>query len=127
MLFHEATLIVSLRLLPGGQRNWVQVLCNGGVAAYLGVIYFIESGSGEHPIDFHAHYRQSWLSIAILCIHFFTLHLITIRFVIQFSEFPGAISCANGDTWASELGTVMTSATPRLITSWKRVPRGKLK
>lgn len=50
----------------GGQRNWLQVLCNGGVAAYLGVIYFIESGSGEHAIDFRHHYRQSWLSIAIL-------------------------------------------------------------
>lgn len=50
----------------GGQRNWLQVICNGGVAAYLGVIYFIESGSGEYPIDFRLHYRQSWLSIAIL-------------------------------------------------------------
>ncbi|XP_046462907.1 transmembrane protein 19-like isoform X1 [Daphnia pulex] len=86
----------------GGQRNWIQVVCNGGVAAYLGVIYFIESGSGEHPIDFRHHYRQSWLSIAIL----------------------STISCANGDTWASEFGTVMTDATPRLVTTWKPVPRG---
>ncbi|XP_057365931.1 transmembrane protein 19-like [Daphnia carinata] len=86
----------------GGQRNWVQVICNGGVAAYLGVIYFIESGSGEHAIDFHHHYRQSWLSIAIL----------------------STISCANGDTWASEFGTVMTDIPPRLITNWKNVPRG---
>lgn len=85
-----------------GERNWIQVLCNSGVAAYLGVIYFIESGSGEFPIDFHFRYRQSWLSIAIL----------------------STISFANGDTWASELGTVLTDASPRLITSWKRVPRG---
>ena len=37
----------------------------------------------------------------------------------------GTISCANGDTWASEFGTVLTDATPRLITNWKHVPRGK--
>jgi uncharacterized membrane protein len=38
----------------------------------------------------------------------------------------GTISCANGDTWASEFGTVMTDATPRLVTTWKPVPRGKI-
>lgn len=36
----------------------------------------------------------------------------------------GALACSNGDTWASELGTVLTTASPRSITSWKRVPRG---
>ncbi|XP_075220173.1 transmembrane protein 19 isoform X2 [Lycorma delicatula] len=35
-----------------------------------------------------------------------------------------AFACSNGDTWASELGTVIGSSQPFLITSWKRVPKG---
>lgn len=38
----------------------------------------------------------------------------------------GSFACCNGDTWASELGTVVGKAEPYLITSWKKVPRGML-
>lgn len=38
--------------------------------------------------------------------------------------FPGAFACSNGDTWASELGTVISRGAPYLITTRKRVPRG---
>lgn len=36
----------------------------------------------------------------------------------------GALACCNGDTWASELGAVMSSGEPILITSLQPVPRG---
>lgn len=52
----------------GGQRNWLQVICNGGVAAYFGAIYYLETGSGEYPIDFQRNYRRSWISLAIISI-----------------------------------------------------------
>lgn len=42
-----------------------------------------------------------------------------IKFVIA-----GSFACCNGDTWASELGSVLGSAQPFLITSRKLVPRG---
>jgi len=38
---------------------------------------------------------------------------------------PGALACSNGDTWASELGTVVGRAEPFLITSRQKVPKGK--
>lgn len=87
----------------GGQRNWIQVICNGGMATQLAILYLLDVGYGERPIDWVNDHRASWLGIAVL----------------------GALSCANGDTWASELGAVIKSTTPRLITNpWKKVPVG---
>lgn len=55
----------------GGQRSWTQVLCNGGMATQLALLYLLDVGSGERPIDFNSEYRSSWLSVAILgkCCH----------------------------------------------------------
>jgi len=53
-------------LFLGGQRNWVQVLCNGGMATQLALLYILDVGCGELPIDFNRYYRPSWLSIGIL-------------------------------------------------------------
>lgn len=50
----------------GGQRSWIQVLCNGGMATQFALLYLIDSGCGERPIDFDKDYRSSWLSIGIL-------------------------------------------------------------
>lgn len=86
----------------GGQRNWLQVLCNGGMAMELSLLYLLDVGSSDLPVDFRHHYRASWLGMGVL----------------------GAIACCNGDTWASELGTVLGNSEPRLITNLKKVPRG---
>ncbi|PVD30141.1 hypothetical protein C0Q70_09403 [Pomacea canaliculata] len=86
----------------GGQRNWIQVVCNGGVAAWLAIIYMIEVGCTELPINFKRHYTSSWLAMAVL----------------------GSLSCCCGDTLASELGTVIGESSPRLITNFKIVPKG---
>ncbi|XP_063068393.1 transmembrane protein 19 [Engraulis encrasicolus] len=86
----------------GGQRNWVQVLCNGGVPTELALLYMIEVGPGEMPIDFGKQYSASWLCLALL----------------------GALSCSAGDTWASEVGPVLSKSRPKLITTWKEVPAG---
>lgn len=89
--------------LLGGQRNWMQVLANGGMAVELSLLYIIDVGCIEIPIDFRHHYRASWLAIGVL----------------------SALCSANGDTWASELAPVCTKQMPRLITNMKLVPRGK--
>ena len=86
----------------GGQRNWLQVLCNGGMALELSLLYLLDVGSADLPVDFRSDYRASWLSVAVL----------------------GAVACCNGDTWASELGSVLTSSQPVLITTLRSVPRG---
>ena len=61
----------------GGQRNWIQVLCNGGMASQLALLYLLDVGCGERPIDFVKDYRSSWLSMGILGKH-------TISFFITF-------------------------------------------
>ncbi|XP_058464060.1 transmembrane protein 19 [Malaya genurostris] len=85
-----------------GQRNWAQVICNAGMPTQLALLYLLDCGYGERPIDFMQLYRSSWLSIGIM----------------------GSFACCNGDTWASELGTVLGRSDPFLITTRKRVPRG---
>ncbi|XP_039617860.1 transmembrane protein 19 [Polypterus senegalus] len=86
----------------GGQRNWVQVFCNGGVPTELALLYMIETGPGEIPVDFGKQYSATWMCLALL----------------------GALACCTGDTWASEIGTVVNLHPPRLITTWKKVPVG---
>ncbi|XP_004937629.2 transmembrane protein 19 isoform X1 [Gallus gallus] len=86
----------------GGQRNWLQVFCNGGIPTELAILYMIESGPGEIPIDFTKYYTASWMCLSLL----------------------GALACSAGDTWASEIGSVMSKSKPRLITTWKQVPVG---
>lgn len=86
----------------GGQRNWVQVFCNGGVPTELALLYMIEVGPGEIPVDFSKQYSASWMCLSLL----------------------GALACSTGDTWASEVGPVISQSQPRLITTWKEVPAG---
>lgn len=86
----------------GGQRTWIQVLCNGGMAAQLALLYLLDVGASERPIDFVKDYRSSWLSIGVL----------------------GVFATCNGDTWASELGTVFSKSDPYLITTLQKVPKG---
>lgn len=87
----------------GGERNWIQVLCNGGVATEVAILYMIDCGCGEHVTDFTKHYTQSWLGMALL----------------------GAVSCSCADTLASEIGTVVGGWDPRLVTTFRRVPKGE--
>lgn len=55
-----------LKKISGGQRNWLQVLCNGGMATQLGLLYLLDVGASERPIDFGKDYRASWLSMGVL-------------------------------------------------------------
>ncbi|XP_061180343.1 transmembrane protein 19-like [Saccostrea echinata] len=87
----------------GGQRNWVQVLCNGGMAAVFALQYMFHVGCKEVIIDFSHHYSSSWLAMSVL----------------------GSLACCCGDTFSSELGAVFSRNTePRLITTLAKVPRG---
>ncbi|XP_066266790.1 transmembrane protein 19-like [Branchiostoma lanceolatum] len=85
----------------GGQRNWIQVLCNGGVATELAILYMIEFHPGETVIDFNTRYNACWLVLAVVA----------------------GLASSCGDTLSSELGTVL-GGQPKLITTWQPVPKG---
>jgi len=85
----------------GAERNGVEVICNGGMALKLSLLYLLDIGSSDLPVDFRNQYRASWLGMALL----------------------GSLSCCNGDAWARELGTVL-GGDPFLITTFQRVPKG---
>lgn len=50
----------------GGQRNWITVLCTGGVATQLALLYLLDVGSGERPVDFNKEFQSSWISMGLL-------------------------------------------------------------
>ena len=89
-------------IFKGGQRNWAQVICNGGVATEFAIIILMDIGVGEQIIDFEVLPHISWLCTCVI----------------------GAIACCCGDTLASELGTVYAKGQPRLITTFSKVPVG---
>ncbi|KAL8149262.1 protein PGR [Apium graveolens] len=85
----------------GGQRNWLQVLSNAGIASLLVILFWIMSGSEDKCLDS----TESQFATALI------------------GSIIGHYSCSNGDTWSSELG-ILSDAQPRLITTFKPVRRG---
>ena len=84
-------------------RNWIQVICNGGVASLFALVFMSYQGAGQEiPINLTDNFYSSWFAIGVM----------------------GSIACCNGDTWASELGLALSSDNPRLITTWRKVPKG---
>ncbi|MCL7044461.1 hypothetical protein MKW94_019347 [Papaver nudicaule] len=92
---------IDAEFKEGGQRNWIQVLANSGIAMVLLVVLGILSGWQDKCLD-------SKESSLITCL---------IGGVI------GHYSCCNGDTWSSEIG-MLSNGQPRLITTFKPVRKG---
>lgn len=85
----------------GGQRNWIQVLSNSGIATVLVIVFWKLSGWQDKCLDS----KESSLLTSLI------------------GGVIGHYCCCNGDTWSSELG-VLSDAQPRLITTFKPVRRG---
>ncbi|KAA8523070.1 hypothetical protein F0562_009493 [Nyssa sinensis] len=85
----------------GGQRNWVQVLSNSGIATLLVLIFWKLTGMNDRCLDS----KESILITSLI------------------GGIIGHYSCCNGDTWSSELG-ILSDAQPRLITTLKPVRKG---
>ncbi|XP_072915759.1 transmembrane protein 19 isoform X2 [Hemitrygon akajei] len=98
----EAKKRLDAEYKEGGQRNWLQVFCNGSIPTEIALLYMIENGPGEIAINFTKQYTASWMCLSLL----------------------GALACSSGDTWASEIGSVASKKQPRLITTWEKVPIG---
>lgn len=103
---------------PGGQRDWIQVLCNGGVATIAAICYIAIGGFGERPFYIFFLSPDSYVPPGYSVPNVFSS--------LAAAACMSSLACACGDTWASEVGSV-TGGTPYLITRcccWKRVPRG---
>ncbi|KAG6740628.1 hypothetical protein POTOM_056083 [Populus tomentosa] len=80
----------------GGQRNWIQVLSNSGIASVLVLAVWRLAGWEDKCLDG----KESVVITSLI------------------GGIIGQYSCCNGDTWSSELG-VLSDAQPRLITTFK--------
>ncbi|KAK4390785.1 protein PGR [Sesamum angolense] len=85
----------------GGQRNWIQVLFNSGIATLLVLIAWKLVGSQDYCLNS----KESGLITSLI------------------GGIIGHYCCCNGDTWSSELG-ILSDEQPRLITTFKPVRRG---
>ncbi|KAF3441955.1 hypothetical protein FNV43_RR15871 [Rhamnella rubrinervis] len=85
----------------GGQRNWIQVVSNSGIATILVVIIWNVTELQDKCLDS----KDSILVTSLI------------------GGVIGHYSCCNGDTWSSELG-ILSDAQPRLITTFKPVRKG---
>ena len=85
-----------------GQRNWIQVLTNSVLATILSILYYQLFSEDRLP----------------------SMSNFTIESYI-WCAYVAHYACANGDTWASELG-ILSKSKPRLITSFflREVPPG---
>ncbi|WRX33187.1 Protein of unknown function DUF92 [Theobroma cacao] len=72
----------------GGQRNWIQVLFNSGVATVLSVIIWSLTGGEDKCLDS----KESVLITSLI------------------GGIIGHYSCCNGDTWSSEIGVLTLAA-----------------
>jgi len=86
----------------GGQRNWVQVLCNGGVNLFYSLLLLSWKTEMDTSVLHTSDHFASFLLLASMC----------------------SFACCNGDTWASEVGPVLSQTNPKLITTWREVPKG---
>ena len=93
----------SFSIFPEGQRDWVQVVCNGGVASAAALLYPRSAGIGELPLRLTPGQVDPPTLYSLACL--------------------SALCCSCGDTWASEVGSVV-GGIPRLVTTWQKVPRG---
>ncbi|XP_009609334.1 protein PGR [Nicotiana tomentosiformis] len=85
----------------GGQRDWIQVLFNSGIATLLVLTAWKMIGSQDKCLDSKESRTITSLIGGII----------------------GQYCCCNGDTWSSELG-ILSNEEPRLITTFKPVRRG---
>lgn len=109
----KATLEVNYQ--HGGQRNYIQVLTNSILATIVAILHMFlinDSTDNEqysfcaYPIDFSVNNKK---------------HMNSLFWCLYIAHY----ACANGDTWASELG-ILARSKPRLITSFflRAVPPG---
>ena len=109
-----------------GQRNMLQVFSNSALATFVAAIFFLvigEDNSTQHVRFLQIDTSLHQLSVAMS--HNMNEHLRHSLASYLWTMYIAHYACANGDTWASELG-ILSKSNPRLITSLflKKVPRG---
>ncbi len=92
-----------------GQRNYLQVLTNSVLATATAILYYYYCGEDSHA-DFRGSMKENG-KFSNDC--------------ILWCMYVAHYACANGDTWASEVG-ILAKPSPRLVTTMfsREVPAG---
>ena len=101
------------KIARGSRRDAAQVLANGGLAAFLVMIFAL--------VNLHIVQDDALTSISqVLSVSF---SFSRIDQPLFFLAFAASLAAANADTWSTEIG-VLSHSRPILITSGRPVERG---
>ncbi|MCU0428709.1 MAG: DUF92 domain-containing protein [Cytophagaceae bacterium] len=119
-----AMLWVSSFFIFNQQLGWLLLLFSMFASSSLLTSYKKALKEGSIQVELKSGPRDAWqaicnLGISVVCMGIFLWN----SEPSWLAALLGSVASANSDSWASEIGMLSTSP-PRMITTWKPVPRG---
>ncbi len=116
------TSVLTFVFVLGGQRNWVQVFCNGGVPTELALLYMIEVNTHIHwKVDWRVHLSVWNLKYLLMINSFYYMHIKSVYWCFRWVQVRSPLISVNSTLppgcaslyWARSLAALGTPGRQR--------------